>query len=71
MKIKKIISQHRRDFRAIYECDHCDCTIEWSGYDDDHFHKNVIPLMACPTCGKTAGADYRQLQPLHPQDAVI
>jgi len=23
MKIKKIVSQHRRDFIAIYECEHC------------------------------------------------
>lgn len=23
MKIKKILSQNRRDFRAIYECEHC------------------------------------------------
>ena len=23
MKIEKIIHQHRRDFRAIYKCEHC------------------------------------------------
>lgn len=35
MKIKKIISQHRRDFQAVYECEHCEHTVESYGYDDD------------------------------------
>ena len=43
MHIKKIVSQNRRDFIAIYECEHCGHTSEGSGYDDAHFHKNVIP----------------------------
>lgn len=60
MKIRKITYQHRRDFKAIYECEHCgyiDEVDSW-GYDDTYFHKNVIPKMKCPKCGKTAGLDY-------------
>ena len=61
MKIKKIISQHRRDFHAIYECEHCDYTVEAYGYDDDNFHRNVIPAMKCKKCGKIADENYRPL----------
>lgn len=45
MKIKNIVSQYRRDFQAIYECEHCGHTKEGSGYDDENFHQNVIPKM--------------------------
>lgn len=61
MKIKKIKSQHRRDFIAIYECEHCKTTREGSGYDDDNFHQNVIPKMKCDKCGETSKDDYRPL----------
>ena len=52
MKIQKIKSQHRRDFYAIYECEHCGHTHEGHGYDDANFHNNVIPTMECKQCGK-------------------
>lgn len=45
MRIKEIISQHRRDFTAIYECEHCGHTHESKGYDDDYFHREVVPDM--------------------------
>jgi len=61
MKIKKITSQHRRDFRAIYECEHCGAEEEGSGYDDDNFHRNVIPAMKCKQCGEKSPAEYRPL----------
>lgn len=61
MKIKTITSQHRRDFYAIYECEHCGHTHKGSGYDDGHFHGNVIPAMKCPECGKAADKSYRPL----------
>lgn len=61
MKIQRIIGQHRRDFTAIYECEHCGETKEGSGYDDQNFHENVIPGMVCKACGKKADADYRPL----------
>ena len=50
MHIKAILSQHRRDFTALYECGHCGHT-----HDDDHFHQNVVPGRACPQCGKNGG----------------
>ena len=43
MRIKEIISQHRRDFKAIFECEHCGHTETKSGYDDANYHQNVIP----------------------------
>ena len=66
MKIKKIISQHRRDFTAIYECEHCKHEKEGSGYDDFNFHHIGIPKMICEKCGKTAGNDYRPLATKYP-----
>lgn len=62
MKIKEIVSQHRRDFYAIYECEHCGhVTGKESGYDDDYFHSQVIPKMKCASCEKTASDSYRPL----------
>ena len=54
MKIKEITSMNRRDFRAIYICEHCGNEREGSGYDDSNFHQNVIPAMVCTVCGKSA-----------------
>ena len=62
MKIKQITSQHRRDFTAVYECEHCEATETGYGYDDDNFHRNAIPAMKCKVCGKTAAAEnYRPM----------
>lgn len=66
MRIKKITWQHRRDFSAVYECEHCGYTEEGSGYDDGNFHQNVVPKMVCKKCGKTASADYRPLTTKYP-----
>lgn len=71
MKIKKIVSQHRRDFTAIYECEHCGHEKEGSGYDDANFHENVIPTMECKSCGATADGSYRPLSPKYAAHAVI
>jgi len=62
MRIKEIIDQSRRDFHAIYECEHCGATKKGRGYDDANYYQNVIPTMPCPECGKTAGDNYRPLQ---------
>lgn len=67
MRIKEIISQHRRDFRAIYECEHCGHSGEGSGYDDANFHENVIPNMECESCGKKASESYRPLSTKYPE----
>jgi len=61
MKIKKITSQYRRDFYAIMECEHCgETALNNSGYDDDNYHKNVIPNMKCKSCGKRSSTDYME-----------
>ena len=70
MKIKTIEDQHRRDFTAIYECEGCGSTQRSGGYDDDNFHRNIIPKMICKKCGKTSaecGADYLPLQTKYPE----
>jgi len=71
MKIKTIQSQSRRDFYAIYECEHCGHTERGTGYDDDNFHRNVIPKMKCTKCGKIAGSDYRPLTTKYRADEVV
>lgn len=71
MKIKEIISQHRRDFNAIYICEHCKNEKKSSGYDDAYFHNKVIPNMICEKCGKKAKDNYRPLAPKYSRDAVI
>jgi uncharacterized CHY-type Zn-finger protein len=71
MKIKRIISQHRRDFKAIYICGHCNKEVTAGGYDDAHFHNNVIPMMECPSCKKREGDDYRPLSTKYPEGYQI
>jgi len=61
MKIKEIKSQNRRDFVAVYECEHCGHIHEGYGYDDANFHNNVIPNMECEKCNKKAPDNYRPL----------
>jgi DNA-directed RNA polymerase subunit RPC12/RpoP len=58
MKIKAITSQSRRDFYAIYVCEHCGEESTGSGYDDNNFHVNVIPKMKCKKCGFTSPENY-------------
>lgn len=71
MRIKKILSRNRRDFIAIYICEHCGHEDTLSGYDDRHFHDNVIPAMECSKCGKTSPGDYIPLATKYPEGAVI
>ena len=71
MKIKKIENQIRRDFWAIYECEHCGHTEKRSGYDHANFHQNVIPRMKCSGCGKTAADDYSPLTTKYPEWLTI
>lgn len=71
MRIKRILSQQRRDFHALYECEHCGHESEGSGYDDTHFHQFVIPKKKCGKCGKTAGDDYRALATKYPDSVTV
>jgi len=54
VRIERKIDQHRRDFTALYVCEHCGAEKTDRGYDDRYFHETVIPSMACDACGKTA-----------------
>ena len=72
MRIKNKTRQHRRDFWAIYECEHCGHeTDEKSGYDDSYFHNTVIPKMKCENCDKTASDDYSPMQTRYPDGLVV
>jgi len=71
MRIKSIKSQHRRDFWAVYECQHCGHNQEDYGYDDAYFHNDVIPNLKCWKCGKKAGGDYRPLATKYPEGHQI
>ena len=71
MKIKTILNQHRRDFIAIYECEHCAHEEKRDGYDDTYFHQNVIPQMKCPKCNKKANENYRPLTTKYPDTQTI
>ena len=71
MHIKKIVSQNRRDFTAIYECEHCLNEERSSGYDDHNFHANVIPQMVCKKCSHTADRTYRPLQPKYSEGTQV
>ena len=54
MKIIRITNQHRNDFWADMQCEHCGSLHKLtSGYDDRNYHDNVIPAMKCNICGKS------------------
>ena len=63
--------QHRRDFIALYKCEHCGHEVESSGYDDDYYHTKVIPQIKCDNCGKSAGDDYEPRTPRYRADEVV
>ncbi|HBP78112.1 MAG TPA: hypothetical protein DD685_04290 [Halomonas sp.] len=71
MRIQKIISQTRRDFTAIYECESCGDTKRSGGYDDDNFHRNVIPSWECEKCGEVSPKNYSPMGTKYPAHATI
>lgn len=75
MKIKKLISQHRRDFTALMECEYCGHQeMDNSGYDDRNYHDNVIPQMQCSKCGKSTvseGGNVEHTPTKYPEGFVI
>lgn len=71
MFIKAKTSQHRRDFQAVYECEHCGATQHGYGYDDTNFHQNVIPAMKCAECGESAKPDSPVSSPDVPAHIVL
>jgi len=71
MKIKTMLSQNRRDFTAIYQCEKCGKEREGQGYDDKNFHENVIPQMTCQKCGAKTGENYRPMATKYPEGLQI
>ena len=71
MRIKKMLSQHRRDFTAIFECEHCGHEERINGYDDSFYHQKVVPKMECSNCGKTAAADYEPRASKYPDSMTV
>ena len=71
MRIEHIVHQSRRDFTAVYICEHCGETQRKGGYDDANFHQNVVPKMECPACGKTAGDSYEPRDTKYPEGMQV
>ena len=71
MRIKEMTGQHRRDFTAIYICEHCSHEEAGFGYDDANFHVNVIPTMECKKCGKKAPDNYAPQETRYPEGMQI
>ena len=72
MFIKKVIWQHRRDMKVLYECEHCGNCYEDSAYDDANFHNNVVPCIRCSKCGKTANKDNTLIHKTkYPEDLIV
>jgi primosomal protein N' len=58
MKIQKIVTQDRRDFAAVMQCEFCGANyMNDSGYDDRYYHDHVIPEMRCKECGKSTNSE--------------
>lgn len=71
MEIKDIVSQFRRDFIALYVCEHCGAEKKGDGYDDTYFHQGVIPVMKCEKCGKIASENYKPRQTKYPDSQRV
>ena len=73
MFIKRILTQHRRDFSALMECEHCGADHELlTGYDDRYYHDNVIPEIKCHQCGKdSGGVPYRPKETRYPDNYQV
>lgn len=72
MHIEQIMWQYRRDFRAVYRCEHCGATELGEGYDDAFYHARVVPELACAACGQTADKDtYRPLTTKYPEGMQV
>jgi primosomal protein N' len=71
MKIKHIISQHRRDFEAVYVCEYCGYEMKGEGYDDNVFHNTVLPKIKCTLCKKSNHPEYVPRIPKYKDDIQL
>lgn len=55
MRIKTITARWgHADFNAIFICENCSAEHEIKYcYDDDFYHRNVVPGFTCPSCGES------------------
>lgn len=61
MRIKKVTSQHRNDYTAVMECEHCGHEqFDKRGYDDANYFDNVIPLQVCGKCNKMRNGEEKK-----------
>lgn len=71
MRLKTKITQYRRDFTGLYECEHCGNEQRRDGYDDAYFHQHVIPNMACTVCGRKAADSTPKTMPDVPAHLTV
>ena len=71
MKIKEMLSHSRRDFRAIFVCEACSHEMTERGYDDYHFHYNVVPNWYCEKCGEKSPVNYKAQETKYDDYEVI
>lgn len=70
MYIKEILRQHRRDFVALFVCEHCGIEHEAPGYDDHYYHNVVVPTAECHGCGKAGNLNAART-PKYADDVII
>jgi len=71
MRIKEYLNRNRRDFTAIYICEHCGHEETMPGYDDGYFHRSVIPEMVCKACGKKSPDWYKPNDTRYPDGLTV
>lgn len=72
MFIAEILSQHRRDIKCLFKCEHCGHTETGFGYDDSYYHETALPDVKCKSCTKTANlATYIPRKPRYPDSVMI
>ena len=58
MQIKSMKPGTGRDLYGTLSCEHCGSEEKLvGGYDDAHWHNNVLPAQHCPTCRKNRAGD--------------
>lgn len=74
MKITTIDTQSRRDLYGKMTCEGCGHEQKFVGYDDDNYHRNVVPNVPCKSCGKSSkdlGAVSVPLTPKYPAHVTV
>jgi hypothetical protein len=42
------------------------------GYDDDNYHENVVPILVCEKCGKSADlSTFKPRKPKYPKSMEV